>query len=233
MSKISIIIPIFNEEKFIENLLNKINKIKLIKNFKKEIICVNDGSTDNSLKILKKYKYIKIINQKNFGKGHAVQQGIKKATGKYIIVQDSDLEYDPRDINKLLKKIIYKRNSAVYGSRYLNYKIFNRIFQKNQNILAFLFNYVLSFNFYLKYKIYITDLLTGYKMYPKSFFKKNKIISRGFEADHEITLKLLKNNFEINEVSINYYPRSKKEGKKINIKDAFKALMLINKNKYL
>lgn len=233
MSKISIIIPIFNEEKFIENLLNKINKIKLIKNFKKEIICVNDGSTDNSLKILKKYKYIKIINQKNFGKGHAVQQGIKKATGKYIIIQDSDLEYDPRDINKLLKKIIYKRNSAVYGSRYLNYKIFNRIFQKNQNILAFLFNYVLSFNFYLKYKIYITDLLTGYKMYPKNFFKKNKIISRGFEADHEITLKLLKNNFEINEVPINYYPRSKKEGKKINIKDALKALMLINKNKYL
>ena len=113
MSKISIIIPIYNEEKFIDKLLLSIKKIKLIKHFKKEIICINDGSTDNSLKILKKHKDIKIINQNNFGKGHAVQQGIKKAKGKYIIIQDSDLEYDPRDINKLLKDIISRKNSAV------------------------------------------------------------------------------------------------------------------------
>lgn len=233
MSKISIIIPIFNEEMFIEKLLLKIKSVKLVGKFKKEIICINDGSTDNSLKILKKQKFIKIINQKNFGKGHAVQQGIKKASGKYIIVQDSDLEYDPRDINKLLKVIILKRNSAVYGSRYLNYNIIKRLLLKNQSIQTFIFNYILSFNFYLRYKIYITDLLTGYKMYPRVFFKKNKIKSKGFEADHEITLKLLKNKFKIREVPINYYPRSKKEGKKINFKDALKALILINRNKYL
>jgi len=233
MSKISIIIPIYNEEKFINKLLLSIKKIKLIKHFKKEIICINDGSTDNSLKILKKHKDIKIINQNNFGKGHAVQQGIKKAKGKYIIIQDSDLEYDPRDINKLLKDIISRKNSAVYGSRYLNYNVLSRILSKNQSIMAFIFNYILSLNFYFKYKIYISDLLTGYKMYPKVFFKQNKIQSKGFEADHEITLKLLKNNFYISEVPINYYPRSKKDGKKINFKDALKALLLINNNKYL
>ena len=83
MSKVSIIIPIFNEEKLIRKLLNKLKKIKLINNLKKEIICINDGSTDNTLNILKKFKFIKIINQKNFGKGFAVQQGIKQASGKY------------------------------------------------------------------------------------------------------------------------------------------------------
>ena len=233
MAKISIIIPIFNEEKYIGPLLKKINKIKLIENYKKEIICVNDGSTDDSLKILKKFKKIKIISQKNSGKGHAVQRGIKKAKGKYIIVQDSDLEYDPRDINKLLKKIISHKHTVVYGSRYLKYNIFLRLISKKQSVLAFFFNYILSINFYIKHRIYITDLLTGYKMYPRVFFEKNKIYSKGFEADHEITLKLLKNRYLIKEIPIKYYPRSKKEGKKINFRDALKALLLINTNKYI
>lgn len=228
MSKVSIIIPIFNEEKLIGKLLNKLKKIKLINNLKKEIICINDGSDDNTLNILKKYKFIKIINQKNYGKGFAVQQGIKQATGKYVLIQDADLEYDPDDINKLLKKIVGKTKVAVYGSRYKKVKILNKIFTKNQSFFAAIFNYFLTFFFYLKTRVYITDLLTGYKVYHKKFFNFNNIISKGFEADHEITIKLLKADYKIQEVPIKYSPRSKKEGKKINFKDAVKAILVIN-----
>ena len=231
MSKVSIIIPIFNEEKLIGKLLNKLKKIKLINNLKKEIICINDGSTDNTLNVLKKFKFIKIINQKNFGKGFAVQQGITQASGKYILIQDADLEYHPDDINKLLKKIISKTKTVVYGSRYKKIKILSKIFTKNQSLSALIFNYVLSFLFYVKKKIYITDLLTGYKVYHKKFFTLNKIILKGIEADHEITIKLLKAGYKIEEIPIKYSPRSKKEGKKINFKDAIKAITVIYKLK--
>ena len=231
MSKVSIIIPIFNEEKLIGKLLNKLKKIKLINNLKKEIICINDGSTDNTLNVLKKFKFIKIINQKNFGKGFAVQQGIRQASGKYIVIQDADLEYHPDDINKLLKKIISKTKAVVYGSRYKKIKILSKIFTKNQSLSALIFNYILSFLFYVKKKIYISDLLTGYKVYHKKFFNFNKIISKGFEADHEITIKLLKAGYKIEEIPIKYSPRSKKEGKKINFKDAIKAIFVIYKLK--
>ena len=228
MSKVSIIIPIFNEAHLIKKLLFKLRNLKLIGNLKKEIICVNDGSTDNTLSVLKNHKFIKVINQKNHGKGYAVQQGIKKARGKYIVVQDADLEYSPNDINKLLEKIIDKNKIAVYGSRYKNINIFNKLLVKNQSFFAVIFNYVLSFNFFLKKKIYISDLLTGYKVYLKKFFIYNKIHAKGFEADHEITIKLNNRGYKILEVPIKYTPRSKKEGKKINYKDAIKALLIIN-----
>ncbi len=226
---VSVIIPIYNEERYIEKLIQEIKKIKL-RNFLLEIICVNDGSTDNTLIKLKKIKKIRIINQKNQGKGKAVQVGIKNAKGKLCLIQDADLEYSPKDYQKLLKPFLNEKKIAVYGSRFINK---NNIFGLNltnknkQSFSSFFFNFVLSFIFFFKKKIFISDLLTGYKIYEKNFFKHVKIKTNGFETDHEITLKLLKLNYKIVEIPISFSPRSKKEGKKINFSDAIKAVKLI------
>ena len=148
-TKVSIIIPIFNEDKYIAKLVKKIQKIKL-KKFALEIICVNDGSTDYTLLELKKLNNIKIINQKNYGKGRAVQAGIKKANGKLCLIQDADLEYDPKDYKKLLSPFLTKRKIAVYGSRFINKKkIFglNLTNENKQSLSSYLFNFILSFFF--------------------------------------------------------------------------------------
>ena len=132
-----------------------------------------------------------------------------------------------------MKPFFLRKRIAVFGSRYLKKNIFSYNFfrPQKQNCLNFFFNFILSAYFFLFYKKYITDLLTGFKLYEKNFFYKNKINSTGFEADHEITIKLLKNNYNIVEIPIKYNPRTKSEGKKINIVDAFKALFIIAKMK--
>ena len=118
MKKISIIVPVFNEEKNLKKLFNKLLNLSFKKS-KKEIIVINDGSTDRSFNILKKLKKIRIINQKNQGKGKAVQVGISKSTGEYVVIQDSDLEYSPKDIKRLYNFTNNRKNISVYGSRYL------------------------------------------------------------------------------------------------------------------
>ena len=236
MKKVSIIIPAKNEEKTIGDLLDKIINIKLDQiKFEKEVIVVDDGSDDNTAKICEKYKNIKLLKQKNKGKGSAVQNGIKFSTGDYILIQDADLEYDPNCYKELLEPFNHFNNKiAVFGSRYL---IDNSLLRKkpflNQNLFAFLFNYFLSFLFFIVHGKFISDLLTGYKVYEKLFFQENIINSTGFEADHEITIKLLRNRIKIIEIPIKYYPRTKKEGKKISFKDAIKAILVIIKFKIL
>jgi glycosyltransferase involved in cell wall biosynthesis len=229
---VSIIIPAYNEENTIGKLLTKIIDINLDEiNFKKEIIVVDDGSNDKTSQICKKYDGIKVLNQTNMGKGKAVQNGIKISKGEYILIQDADLEYDPVFYKDLLEPFNNSKKSiAVYGSRYLkdNKTLIKKPFV-GQNIFAFLFNYFLSFFFIILYGRLISDLLTGYKVYEKAFFEKNTIYSKGFETDHEITVKLLRNKTKIIEIPIKYYPRSKKEGKKISFKDAIKALLIILK----
>tara|TARA_B100002052_G_C15884357_1_gene600858 strand:- start:1949 stop:2653 length:705 start_codon:yes stop_codon:yes gene_type:complete len=227
MRLISIIIPCFNEEKFIKKLLNKIQIVKKRRKLKLEIIVVDDGSTDNSKNIIKKFKNVKLICQKNSGKGAAVQNGIKNAKGYYILIQDADLEYDPNDYIKMFAKLNVDK-VAVYGSRYINkQKKIKFQLHKNQEFLPFIFNFILMFIFMIFFKNVITDLLTGYKIYERKFFQKLKIRSKGFEADHEITAKLVKSNYKIIEVPINYSPRTRREGKKINIFDSFKAIKTI------
>ena len=232
MKTVSIIIPAHNEEKTIGKLLDKIIKIELNQiNFEKEIIVVDDGSNDNTANICEKYQKIKLVKQINMGKGRAIQNGIKFSKGNYILIQDADLEYDPVFYKELLEPFNQsKKNIAVFGSRYLkkNRSLRKKPFQ-GQNLFAFFFNYFLSFFFLILYGKFISDLLTGYKVYEKIFFEKNTIYSNGFETDHEITVKLLKNGIKIIEIPIKYYPRTKKEGKKISFKDAIKALLIILK----
>ena len=120
MNKLSIVIPIFNEEKNIVKLFKKLKKINLNNiGFKKEIIAIDDGSTDKSLSILKKISGIKVLKQNNYGKGKAVQYGIKKSSGNYVIIQDGDLEYDPKDIIRMCKLLKNENKISIYGSRYL------------------------------------------------------------------------------------------------------------------
>ena len=233
--KLTIVIPAFNEAQYIPNLIKKISEVNLSKyNISKEVVLVDDGSTDGTKKIIKKFKTIKYIKQSNQGKGRAVQKGIKKASGSIVLIQDADLEYDPRDYSKLIKPFLTNKKIAVYGSRYLKKNIFSYKFKKKnkQSYLAFLFNFFLSFYFYILFGKYFSDLLTGYKVYEKDFFNKINIKTAGFETDHEITVNLIKKGYNIIEGPVKYNSRTKKEGKKINIFDAYKALALITKMRF-
>lgn len=228
---LSIIVPAFNEENNIKKLIEKLLKLNLSNvDFKKEIIVINDGSTDKTGSIIEQYNEIIKLHQKNYGKGRAVQNGIKIAKGDFVLIQDGDLEYDPNDIITMCKKLRKDKTKSVYGSRYLplKYNIFPRI-NKDQSILPYLANIVFVIMFLIIYQKFITDPLTGYKLYPIDFFKKFEIFSNGFEADHEITAKLIKNNYVIEEVIVSYNPRTVQEGKKINFFDALKAIKTIIK----
>ena len=169
MRKISIIVPVFNEEKSLKKLFQKLLNLKFNKN-KKEIIAINDGSTDNSFNILKKFKKIKVLNQRNQGKGKAVQSGILKATGDYVVIQDSDLEYSPKDIVRMNKALKNLKKISIYGSRYLPLHFgFIPKYYKGQNLSSYLANIVFIFLFFLLYQRLITDPLTGINFMKKIF----------------------------------------------------------------
>ena len=231
---LSIIVPAYNEENNIEILIKKLIELDFSNlNFDKEIIVINDGSTDRTGEIIDSFKDIKKLHQDNFGKGRAVQNGIKLAKGDYVIIQDGDLEYDPNDIIKMCKKLNKSLKKSIYGSRYLPLKYnFLPKFNKRQSILPYLANIIFIIMFMLLYRRVITDPLTGYKLYPMDFFKRFEIHSNGFEADHEITAKLIKSNYLIEEVPASYSPRTIAEGKKINFFDALKAIKTIIKYRF-
>ncbi|MEM4605865.1 MAG: glycosyltransferase family 2 protein [Candidatus Pacearchaeota archaeon] len=213
MKKVSIIIPVYNEEKTIKIVLEKVLKLKL----NKEIIVVNDGSKDNTFKELKLLrKKIKLISYRNNqGKGYALRKGIAEATGEFIVFQDADLEYNPKEIPKLIKEL--KKEKVVYGSRFL---------KKNEkgNFANYLANIFLSFSTSVLYGQKITDMETCYKSFRKEVLKELNLVSDGFEIEPEITSKILKKKIKIKEIPISYKPRTKKEGKKIKFIDGIKAV---------
>tara|TARA_B100001123_G_C15273717_1_gene1011306 strand:+ start:53 stop:760 length:708 start_codon:yes stop_codon:yes gene_type:complete len=232
---LSIIVPVFNEEKNIGILITKLLNLNFSETkFDKEIIVVNDGSNDGSRKIIEKFDEIQLINQENLGKGKAVQNGIKIAKGEYILIQDGDLEYNPDDILLMCKAVSNFDKVSVYGSRYKPLYL-NLIpkFVKNQNFSSYLANLLFMFLFIFFYVRFISDPLTGYKLYSREFFMNNIIKSSGFEADHEITAKLIKQKYKIVEIPISYKPRTKAEGKKINFFDAIKAMKTIIKYRFI
>ena len=229
---LTVIIPVFNEDDTIYELLRIVHKIDLIKGVKKEIIVINDDSSDNSEKEINKFindnkpnnlTYLK--NNKNIGKGGSIKVALKHAVGEYCIIQDADLELNPNEINDLLLPVIANKADIVYGSRFINSKK-----KKKESILNRIANKFLTFfgNFCIGVKL--TDLQTCYKLIPTEIFKKISLVENRFAFDPEITAKLARNkSLRWKEVSITYNPRTVEEGKKIRWRDGFRALYSIIK----
>ena len=221
MKKISILIPAYNEEKTIERVIKVVTAIK-IPNYKKEIIIVNDASTDSTNILLNKLRksndFILINHKKNSGKGAAVITALKHATGEIAIIQDADLEYNPMEIPLLVKAYELNPNCAIYGSR-------NLLKNNSYSYISYLLgNKLLNYTTNLIYGIKITDMETCYKLIPLKYFKKIDLSSKGFEIEPEITGKLSMLKCRIVEVPISYKPRSIEEGKKIRWIDGLLAL---------
>ena len=230
MSKsVSVVIPVFNEDKYIKEILIKIN---LYKNIYKEIILVDDGSTDGTKNIIVnhcKNLYSKVIFlEKNFGKGYALRKGFEAASSEIILVQDADLEYDPKDYEKLLHPIFYDGKKVVYGSRVI--KGGYRTRPKSCDTLVRMYaNYFLTFFSNILNGQNLTDAHTCYKVFYKSILLEFKLKEDGFNFCPEITAKISKLGIKIHEVPINYYGRTHEQGKKISFIDGFRAMYAILK----
>lgn len=230
MKKIlSIIIPVFNEEKTIKRLLQKITNVRLPDGITKEIIIVDDGSTDKTATVLSKFQILR--HQKNLGKGAAVRTGLKKASGDHIIIQDADLEYNPEDYQRLLQPILQNQAKIVFGTRLVNYPL--KLWGKSKTVLPLhlIANRFLTALTNLLYGSKLTDMETGYKVFNREVIKKLKLVSNGFEIEPEITIKSLKLGYNIVEVPIRTVPRGYEEGKKIGFRDGLKAVWTILKYK--
>lgn len=234
--KLSIIIPVFNEEKTVSKILEKVNSVRLPNNFKREVIVVDDGSTDATARILKKMKRRNILSfahNANLGKGAAVRTGIAHASGDILIIQDADLEYDPSCFATLLKPILDKKTEVVYGSRLKNYPL--RLWGENKTPLPshWIGNKFLTHLTNFLYRCKITDMETCYKMFTKDVIQGVELKSNRFEIEPEITAKILKSGHKIYEIPITVKPRTHKEGKKINWKDGFTALLTLIKYRFV
>lgn len=235
--KLSIIIPVYNEEKTVALILERVAKVSFT-GVEKEVIVVDDGSTDNSAAIISKFhsgkqKFSFIKQKKNQGKGAAVRAGIEKATGEYIIIQDADLEYDPNDISRLLKPVLEGNATVVYGTRLNRLPDFSRDERLGVSKIHYFGNKFLSLFTSMLYFHWVTDMETCYKLFPKKALEGVSLHARGFELEPEITAKLLKKGYKIVEVPISTKPRGYEEGKKLNtIRDGSKALWSLVKYRF-
>jgi len=213
--KLSIIIPVYNEDGTVNKIIEKVKKLKL--SIKKEIIVIDDGSTDKSFEIIKNTSGIKIIrHKKNKGKGATIRTALKYLTGDIMIIQDADLELNPEEIINVINPIIKGKAKVVYGSRNIH-KI-----KEGRQLRFYIGGLLVTWVTNLLYKTKLTDEPCGYKAFKTEIIRELEINSDGFEWEPEITAKIAKKGIKIYEVPVSYVPR--REGKKINWKDGIKAL---------
>ncbi len=232
ISKLSIVIPAYNEARTIHFILDKIKKVSLVNDIAKEVIIVNDCSTDDTessiLNYIEQNKDLSIVYYKhefNKGKGAALHTGISKATGEYLIIQDADLEYDPAEYNLLLNPVINGFADVVYGSRFMGGNPHRVLFfwhTIGNKLLTILSNMFSNLN--------LTDMETCYKLFKTDLIKSIPLKEQKFGFEPEVTIKISRiPKIRIYEVGISYYGRTYDEGKKIGWKDGFRALYCIAK----
>ena len=224
MQKITILIPVYNEKKSLLDILSKVESVEFGMN--KEIILIDDCSTDGTKDLYPNINHKVLYHNINMGKGAALRDGIKEATGDIIIIQDADLEYNPEDYLPLVELIKNDKADVVYGSRFKN----------NQNkgnflLLSFWANKTLTFLTQILYKTKLTDMETCYKAFKSEIIKNITIESNRFDFEPEITAKILKQNVRFAEVPISYNARNVSDGKKINWKDGLQAIFTLIKYK--
>jgi len=231
---ISILIPVYNEERTVIKIIERVEKVIFPPGVGKEIIIVDDASGDATYKKLRKYlhgrKYIKLFQHSiNKGKGAAVQTAISKAKGDIFVIQDADLEYNPSDLPRLVQPIIENKYQVVYGSRLMNFPL-KLIGPGRTPLLSHYFgNKFLTLMTNVLYFKNITDMETCYKAFASNVIKKINIKSNRFNIEPEVTAKILKQGIDIHEIPIKVNPRGYKEGKKISWKDGFSAVWTLLK----
>ncbi|MBD78366.1 MAG: glycosyl transferase [Crocinitomicaceae bacterium] len=232
MKKLSIIIPAYNEERTIHLILDRVRDAELLDNIEKELIIVNDCSSDNTTAAIQAYQQQNpnlniqyFEHEKNQGKGAALHTGISRATGEYLIIQDADLEYDPNEYNDLLKPVLRGEADVVYGSRFQGSNPHRILFfwhTIGNKFLTFLSNMFTNLN--------LTDMETCYKLFDTKMIKSLTLKEKRFGFEPEVTAKISRiSNIRIYEVGISYYGRTYEEGKKIGWKDGIRAIYCILK----
>lgn len=224
---VSIIIPVFNEKRTIADVLHLVMSVPLM-GLSREIIIINDGSTDGTekelLKLKEKYKDIRVFYKKNGGKGSALRLGIQKARGQIIIPQDADLELSPKDFEKLITPIINNESKVVFG-----YRNWSKVKIPFHSKIA---NFIVTFLANFLYRAKIRDEACGYKIMTRTIYKSLNLQSNGFEICPEILSKVRKLGYSICSVPVQFKPRKFNDGKKINFGDGFRAIWLLVKFRF-